>query len=163
MQDVHLNKFIFLITLNIQYIKQTRNCIHVYNIHTIDQNLSVTKIPMHTLHQKDNHSFSIFNTLRPRQNGHHFANNILKYNFLNENVQISLKISLRFVPKIWINNIPALVQIMAWCLQAIIWIKDGQSHRCIYESLGFNELKQLWMISLQNLNSLRPSDAYMRQ
>ena len=34
--------------------------------------------------------------------------------FFNENVQISIEISLRFVPKGPINNIPALVQIMAW-------------------------------------------------
>ena len=32
----------------------------------------------------------------------------------NENVWISIKISLNFVPKVPINNIPALVQIMAW-------------------------------------------------
>ena len=56
------------------------------------------------------------NTLRPRQNGCHFADNIFKCIFLNENVRISLKISLGFVRKVWINNIPALVQIMAWCL-----------------------------------------------
>ena len=34
--------------------------------------------------------------------------------FFNENVWISIKISLKFVPKGPINNIPALVQIMAW-------------------------------------------------
>ena len=34
--------------------------------------------------------------------------------FFNENVYISIKISLKFVPKIPINNIPALVLIMAW-------------------------------------------------
>ena len=34
--------------------------------------------------------------------------------FLNENVYISIKISLKFVPKGPINNIPVLVQIMAW-------------------------------------------------
>ena len=33
---------------------------------------------------------------------------------LNEIVLISIKISLKFVPKGQINNIPALVQIMAW-------------------------------------------------
>ena len=33
--------------------------------------------------------------------------------FLNENVSISIQISLKFVPKGPINNIPALVQIMA--------------------------------------------------
>ena len=54
------------------------------------------------------------NTLRPRQNGRHFADDTLKPIFLNENIQISIKISLKFVPKVPINNIPALVQIMAW-------------------------------------------------
>ena len=53
------------------------------------------------------------NTLRPRQNGHHFADDIFKCIFLNENVWIQIKISLKFVPKGPINNIPALVQIMA--------------------------------------------------
>ena len=54
------------------------------------------------------------NTLRPRQNGRHFAEDILKCNFLNENVWIPIKISLKFVPKGSINYIPALVQIMTW-------------------------------------------------
>ena len=53
-------------------------------------------------------------TLRPRQNAHHFADNIFKCIFLNKNAWISLEISLKFVPKVQINNIPALVQIMAW-------------------------------------------------
>ena len=35
-------------------------------------------------------------------------------NFLNENIWISIKISLKSVPKGPIDNIPALVQIMAW-------------------------------------------------
>ena len=55
-----------------------------------------------------------FNTLRPRQNGRHFADDIFKCIFLNENIWIPIKISLKFVPKGSINNIPALVQIMAW-------------------------------------------------
>ena len=55
------------------------------------------------------------NTLRQGQNGHHFAEDIFKCIFLNENGLISIKISLNFVPKGSINNIPALVQIMAWC------------------------------------------------
>ena len=54
-----------------------------------------------------------FNTLRPRQNGRHFADDIFKCIFLNENSRISIKISLKFVHKDPINNIPALVQIMA--------------------------------------------------
>ena len=54
------------------------------------------------------------NTLRPRQTGRHFADDIFKCILLNENAWISLKISLKFVPGVRINNIPALVQIMAW-------------------------------------------------
>ena len=57
---------------------------------------------------------TLVNSLRPRQNGPHFADDIFKCIFLNENVSIAIKISLKFVPKGPINNIPALVQIMAW-------------------------------------------------
>ena len=55
-----------------------------------------------------------FHTLRPRQNRRHFADDIFKCIFLNENVWIPITILLKFVPKGPINNIPALVQIMAW-------------------------------------------------
>ena len=54
------------------------------------------------------------NTLRPRQNGRHFADDVFGCVFMNENVWISIEISLKFVPDFWINKIPALVQIMAW-------------------------------------------------
>ena len=54
------------------------------------------------------------NSLRPRQNGRHFADDIFKCILLNENVWIPIKISPKFVPQGPINNIPALVQIMAW-------------------------------------------------
>ena len=54
------------------------------------------------------------NTLRPRQNGRRFADDTFKRIFLNENIRVSIEISLKFVPKGPINNIPALVQIMAW-------------------------------------------------
>ena len=53
------------------------------------------------------------NTLRPRQDGRHFVDDIFKCPFLNENVWIPIKISLKFVHKGQINKIPALVQIMA--------------------------------------------------
>ena len=55
-----------------------------------------------------------FNTLRPRQNGCHFTDNTSRHIFMNENVRILIKISLKFVPTGQINNIPALVQIMVW-------------------------------------------------
>ena len=54
------------------------------------------------------------NTLRPRQDGRYFPDDIFKSIFLNENVWISIQISLKFVPRCPIHYIPALVQIMAW-------------------------------------------------
>ena len=54
------------------------------------------------------------NRLRPRQNGRHFADDTFNRIFVNENVRISIKFPLTFVLKGPVNNIPALVLIMAW-------------------------------------------------
>ena len=55
------------------------------------------------------------NTLRPKQNGRNFPDDIFKCIFLNENVWISIEISLKNVTYGPVNiNITALVQIMAW-------------------------------------------------
>ena len=54
------------------------------------------------------------NTFRLRQDGRLFTDDIFKYIILNENVWIPFKISLKFISKGQINNIPALVQIMTW-------------------------------------------------
>ena len=54
------------------------------------------------------------NSLRPWPNRRHFADDTFKCIFENENEWISPRISLKFVPKVRINNIPALVPIMAW-------------------------------------------------
>ena len=53
------------------------------------------------------------NKLRPRQDGRHFPDDAFIRIFLNENVRISFKISLKFIPTGPINNIPTLFQIMA--------------------------------------------------
>ena len=82
-----------------------------------------------------------FNTLRPRQNGRHFADDIFKCIFLNENIWISIQISLKFVPKGPINNIPALVQIMAWRRLGDKPLSEPMIvYWRIYASLGFDEL-----------------------
>ena len=57
---------------------------------------------------------AINNTLWPRQDDCHFADDIFKFIFLSENVWVSLKISLKFVPKVRVNNVPSPVQRMAW-------------------------------------------------
>ena len=59
-------------------------------------------------------SWASLNTMRPRQNGRHFAGDIFKCILLKGNVWLSFKISLKFVPKFWINTFPAWIQTMAW-------------------------------------------------
>ena len=58
--------------------------------------------------------FTHFNTLRPKQHGRHFADDTFKSIFLNEDVRISIENSMKFVPNGTVNNIPTLIQIMAW-------------------------------------------------
>ena len=60
------------------------------------------------------HYRQVVNSLRPRPNRRYYADDIFKCIFGNENELISPSSSLKFVPKVQINNIPALVQIMAW-------------------------------------------------
>ena len=62
--------------------------------------------------------------------------------FLNENVWISIKISLKFVHKGPIHNIPALVQIMDWCRPGDKPLSEPMMlvFRRKYASLGLNGL-----------------------
>ena len=53
-------------------------------------------------------------TLRPRQDGRHFPDDIYKCIYFNENCCILIKTSLKYVHKGPIYNNPAFVQIMAW-------------------------------------------------
>ena len=62
----------------------------------------------------NSHSGLDIDTLRPRHYGRHVADDTFKCIFLNENVIHLIKISLKFIPKDAINNIPTLVQIMVW-------------------------------------------------
>ena len=79
------------------------------------------------------------NTLRLRWHEQHFADNIFKCIFSNKNVWIAIRIWLKIVHKGPINNIPALVHIMAW---------HRPGHKPLSEpmmvslpaSLGLNEL-----------------------
>ena len=69
----------------------------------------------HIVYKVQGHSKQIIvNTLRPRLNGRHVAHDIFKCIFLNENIWILTKISLSYVPYGLIDNMAALVQIMAW-------------------------------------------------
>ena len=107
------------------------------------------------------------NTLRLRQNGCLFADDKFKC-ISNENVWFSIKISLKFVPKGPITNIPALVHIKA---------RRRAGNKLSSESAMVRLLVQIcvtrpdWKIVLvekrnQNVrffNPMKQSDAYMRQ
>ena len=58
-------------------------------------------------------------TLRLGKNCRYVPDDIFKCILLNDSVLILNKIPLKFVPKTPINNIPAMVQIMAWCLYCL--------------------------------------------
>ena len=92
--------------------------LHEWIIHglkrlSITINWSSTSWKDHSQHENTIHNHNII-TLRPRHNGRHFPDAIFKWIFLNENVWFSIKISLKFVTWGPINNVSALVQIMAW-------------------------------------------------
>ena len=111
------------------------------------------------------------NALRARQNGRHFSDDIFKWIFLKENVWISINISLKFVPRGPINNIPTLVQIMAWrrpgdkplsepmmirlqtyiCVARPQWVKIAMAHvytlqsfECLGRKVLFSTLLMPW-------------------
>ena len=89
-------------------------------------------------------------TLRMRQNGHHFADDIFKCIFFIKNIWITIKISMKFIAKGPVGNNSTLVHIMAWhyLCQAIIWSNDGTVCWYINTALGLYELAitlQVWV------------------
>ena len=67
--------------------------------------------------------------LSRRQNGRYFPDDIFKWIFLNENVLISIKISLKFVPKGPINiSIGSDNDLAPARRQTISWTNDNPVH-----------------------------------
>ena len=80
-----------------------------------DTSVSASDNNVYTLNYKRGPSESRFSTLRPKQHGCNFADDIFKRIFLNENVWMAIEISLNFIPKGPINYNPALAQIVVLC------------------------------------------------
>ena len=99
-------------------------------------------------------------TLRPRQNGRHFADDTFKRIFLIENVRISIEISLKFVPK---GDKPLSEPIMVRLLTHICvtrpqWVIQSSVSRLIAYKLldrpdGFIEIgerqRDVWIASFK--------------
>ena len=91
--------------------KSEQKQFHLYTV----RKYTIVRLPLSRQGSTQIHQWqNSLNSLRPRQNGRLFAVDTFKRIFLNENIRISTKNSLKFVPKGLINNIPALVLIMAW-------------------------------------------------
>ena len=85
-------------------------------------------------------------SLRPGQDGRHFADDSFTCIFFNENCCILIKFSLKYVRKGSIDNNRALVQIMAWRRSGDKPLSEpmtGKFGAHIYASLGLNELNVL--------------------
>ena len=93
-----------------------------------------------------------FNILRPRQDGRQFPDDIFICIFLNENEWHLIKISLKFVPKVPINNIPALVQIMAW---------RRPGDKPLSEPMLVSLLTHICVARPQWVNTLRPCNVFI--
>ena len=91
-------------------------------------------------------------TLRPRQNGSRFSDDTFKRIFLNENVTIFIKIYLKYVRKGPIDNIPALVQIMAWRRLGDKALSETTmvsllKHICVTRPQWINQMPRIWPAS----------------
>ena len=118
------------------------------------ESMTKTWYQNHGLHRK-----YTFNTLRPRQDGRHFPDDIFKCIFLNEDVWIPIKISLKFVPKGPINNIPALVQIMAWRRPGDKPLSEPMMvvlpmHICVTRPEWVNNCLEIFKERFKNLNNI---------
>ena len=90
--------------------------------------------------------------------GCHLADDTFKRIFLNENVRILIKISLKFVAKGPLNNTPTLVQIMAWRRPGnkplsepmVVWLP---THICVtwLQWLHLNAFS-VWMTMITNIH-----------
>ena len=129
MQDPHLSKCISLCKIHCRTFINL--CHFAYNMCTLENVIQIVNINTQGLYRICDNCHMLFfykmlqqwldmawcqsvNSLKPRQNRRYFADDVFKCNFLNGNVWIQIKISLKFVPKGPINNVSALVQIMAW-------------------------------------------------
>ena len=105
---------------------------------------SVAQLTRSWVHlRKNNRTF--LNTLRPRQNSRHFADNISNCNLLKENIWIYIIVLMKFVPWGSIDNMPDFGRIMACRRQTSDCLITA--HNCGTRPRWFNTLLsvRLWV------------------
>ena len=103
-------------------------------------------------------------TLRPGQDGRHFADDIFKCIFFNKDLSILIKISLKFVLNGPFNHIPPLVQMMSWRRPGSAFIKPDQRNSWIKDQLGNALLSTISHLQLPNFVSCgRDQPSHMTQ
>ena len=98
-------------------------------------------------------------------NGCHFPDDISKCICLNENVSTPIKISLKFVSNSTINNISALVQIMACCLPGDKPLSEPMmvsllTHICFTQPQWDNGLLLIWCQAIISTHANVSSGCY---
>ena len=84
------------------------------------------------------------------QNDRHFADDIFKHIFLNEEVQILIKMSLKFIGKGSIDNMASIGSDNGSApnrRRAIIWAYADPIHWRIYAALGWDEVTHLGLVT----------------
>ena len=106
----------------------------------------------------NNFGDNCFNMLRPRQNGCHSPDDILKWMFLNENVQILIEISLKFVPRGQYQQYSSIGSdngLAPTRQQAIIWTNADRVHWHVYASLRGDDFENIFMKNFLKTQSLK--------
>ena len=106
----HFNLASFHIFCNVDYVSPRESCRYVrWYTFAFWSKLAPATMHVDVAGIACSYVTLLVNTLRSGQNCRHFANRIFKCIYLNENVRISLKMSLKFVSRRPINNVPSLV------------------------------------------------------
>ena len=119
----------------------------------------IISIPLRLLWSVRSHFWICINTLKSRQDGHHFPDDIFRCIFLNENEWYSIKVSLKFVPKVPINSIPALLQIMAWRQPGSKLLSEPMMvslpmHICVTRPQWVNQIGKHCINDCRNINKM---------
>ena len=111
--DKHVSLNFRIVWGYIVRLATTSTSINQCNYLFLDDIILLTRVLL-THWGRDEMAKGVIDTIRPKRDGQHFADDIFKCILLNENIWISLRISQKYVLKVRIDSISALFQTMTW-------------------------------------------------